>query len=219
MLVHGLASVRYVMSPLAQRIRAGGYQTTNWGYWSIFPGIPDQAAKLERVLDDLVRDARVERLHLVTHSMGSIMARHALSRGIPEKVRRWVMLGAPNRGSRVAKNLARGIGWFCPPLRDLSDDAGSFVSRMNLELPRFSEQLREAGVKVGVIAASHDHMVSLASARLGCEDDFLVARGMHTDILFRPAVHRQVLAFLRGGSFDHQRSFGAACPPTAARHS
>lgn len=205
-LVHGLASSRYVMSPLAWRLRRDGYRTKNWGYWSLTPGIAAQAAKLQQTLDKVVGDPDVQRLDLVTHSMGCILMRWVLSHGISPKVRRWVMLGPPNRGSSVARNLARGLGWICPPLRELSDDPQSFVNCMNRDLDVFTERMREAHVQVGIIAASHDHMVPRPSTRLGLEADFHVANGLHTDILFRQKVYLQVRAFLQNGVFDRNTS-------------
>ena len=190
------------MSPLAWRLRRDGYRTNNWGYWSLTPGIAAQAEKLQQVLEGVVQDPQVQRLDLVTHSMGCILMRWVLSRGISPKVRRWVMMGPPNRGSIVARNLARGLGWLCPPLRDLSDDPQSFVNRMNRDLDVFTKRLREAQVQVGIIAASHDHMVPLPSTRLGLEEDFIVANGLHTDILFRQKVYQQVRAFLQNGAFN-----------------
>ncbi len=101
------------------------------------------------------------------------------------------MLGSPQSRLHVARYLARGLSWLCPPLRDLSDEPTSLVNRMNTDLFPFSQRLREQGVQVGVIAASHDHMVPLDSARLGVEDDFLIAPGLHTDILWRAYVHHR----------------------------
>ena len=102
------------------------------------------------------------------------------------------MLGPPNSGSHVARRLANTLGRICPPLRELSDDAESYVSR--LEEP--------AEVELGVIAAESDRVVKLPSTFLQSQSDHIVLPGQHGTLPWRRDTCQQVAHFLRHGHFE-----------------
>jgi pimeloyl-ACP methyl ester carboxylesterase len=190
-LVHGLAASRLVMWPIAKHLARCGFQTINWGYPSIFGDVEQHAERLHRRLQSLEQDPAVGRIRLVTHSMGGIVARRVLLSERFSKLRNMVMLGPPNRGSRVSGIVARVLGWACKPLWQLSDAADSYVNR--LALPD--------GVEIGVIAAQHDRVLAVENSHLPNEADHLVVSSGHTSMLFRREVALQVEAFLRNGRF------------------
>jgi pimeloyl-ACP methyl ester carboxylesterase len=189
-LVHGLASNRTMLRPLEQSLRSRGYNTVNWGYPSIRSEIRSQSAALARELNR-VNDASSEPIHLVTHSMGSILARVALDAHHFDKLGRVVMLGPPHRGSRVARKLARVLGWLCRPLKQLSDHPSSFVN--SLAEPR--------GYEIGIIAASRDRVVRIEDTRLDAQTDHVIVNAGHTSMLFRQEVVALVDCFLQSGLF------------------
>lgn len=203
LLVHGLASNKYFMRPLEWRLRSDGYQPELWGYWSITGGIAVHAERMRQVLDRLEQDERITRFHLVTHSMGCILGRWIIARRPLLKLHRWIMLAPPNRGSHVARMLSSYLGFICQPLHELSDDTESLVNRLDHVAPGFDEVIRQGGVEIGVISAARDHVVPSYSTALAAAKDSIVMDGLHTDILFRRSVYRQILSFLRLGHFSH----------------
>lgn len=190
-LIHSLAAPRWVMSPLARSLRRKGYRVKNWGYPSIRRGVEAHAVRLRAFLAELA-ETSIGVCHLVTHSMGGIVARCALTPDPPADIGRVVMLAPPNHGSHVARSLTPYLGFVCQPLRELSDEPVSFVRK--LAEPR--------GFDVGIIAAASDHVVSLDSTHLECENDHIVLPGRHGLLPLRRDTARQVEAFLRDGRFD-----------------
>jgi triacylglycerol esterase/lipase EstA (alpha/beta hydrolase family) len=192
-LVHGLAANRIVMRPLANFIKSNGFATMNWGYPSIRRRIEDHSRELRHQFELLDEVNHIRRLHLVAHSMGGIIVRHMLADYQPTKLHRMVMLGPPNRGSRVASILARSLGLICKPLVQLSDSPDSFVN--SLPEPR--------NLEVGVVSASRDRVVSLESTQLSQQQDHVIVHSGHTSMLFRREVAESVLRFLHFGKFSH----------------
>ena len=197
-LVHGLAANSLVMAPLARTL--GGFygQVVNWGYSSLWSPIERHGQRLAALLKGL--EERVERVHLVTHSMGGIIARLALAEFQPQRLGRFVMVAPPNRGSHVASQLAPWLGRICPPLVQLADCADSLVCR--LPLPQVQE--------LGVIAAATDFLVREPSTRLGCETDHITLPGLHSSLLWRRETAEQVQHFLEHGRFRRAAVSAAA---------
>ena len=73
-LVHGLAGSRLDMWPIARRLHRSGFATQSWCYRSIGNDIETHA---QRLVNDLITtDSQIgeAKWHLVTHSMGGIIA-------------------------------------------------------------------------------------------------------------------------------------------------
>ena len=69
------------MSGLARRLRREGYDVANWGYRSTRGSVESHARTLESRFLKFTQQGRYFNIHLVTHSMGSILARTALANG------------------------------------------------------------------------------------------------------------------------------------------
>jgi pimeloyl-ACP methyl ester carboxylesterase len=188
-LVHGLAAKRLVMTVLRASLAKSYGEVVNWGYPSLWSPIERHGRELARLLRRL-DDGRCERIHLVTHSMGGIVARVALAEYQPGRLGRFVMIAPPNRGSYVATRFAPLLGQICPPIRQLADHEASFVR--SLPLP---------SCELGVIAAGTDWMVPEASTHLGCQRDHIVVPGLHSTVLWRRETAAQVRHFLEHGAF------------------
>jgi len=188
-LVHGLAANRLIMAPLARALGQFYGQVVNWGYSSLWSPLECHSQRLAALLKGL--EDKVERVHLVTHSMGGIITRLALTEFQPRRLGRLVMVAPPNRGSHVASRLAPWLGRICPPLVQLTDAADSLVCR--LPLPQVPE--------LGVIAAATDFLVREPSTRLGCETDHITLPGLHSSLLWRRETAEQVQHFLEHGRF------------------
>src|SRR5688572_6227784 len=116
-LVHGLAAHRVLMIPLARWLRPGFGQVINWGYPSLWSRLERHATKLAALLRKIDGENTHDRIHLVAHSMGAIVARVALAEYMPSRIGRFVMISPPNRGSRLASRCAPYLGGVCPPIR------------------------------------------------------------------------------------------------------
>ena len=197
-LVHGLAASRLMMKPIETHLRQCGFDTLNWGYPSIRGDIERHARRLSKTLQQLEQSPAINKICLVTHSMGGIVARTALLQTRLEKVSRLVMLGPPNHGSRVATVLAQGLGWLCKPLSQLSDTDDSFVN----QLPP------PGGIEIGIIAALFDRVVAIDSTHLSTELEHRVIPSGHNSMLFRRDVASDVANFLSRGRFAAQSSEG-----------
>ncbi len=134
-------------------------------------------------------------MHVVTHSMGAVVLRRALVDYHPAKLKRIVMLCPPNHGSFAARRLAKGMGWFSPSLRQITDSEDSYVNQLPGDIAIRYE--------VGIVIAAGDFVVAAESTLLNGVRDTVTLPGMHSGLLFRPETGRQTVHFLNNGMFDH----------------
>lgn len=194
-LVHGFFANAMMMSVLGRRLDGHGYLAKPWGYWNMRRSILEHAESFGRELARLDADNAIGTIHLVTHSMGGIIARAALDRFRPRKLGRFVMLAPPNRGSFVATATAGFLGGLLKPVAELSTAPDSLVN--SLGMPR--------DIDVGVIAASRDALVSPESTRPDVPHDHVTIPCLHSSLLFRRDAADLVAAFLATGSFPTPR--------------
>lgn len=190
-LLHGLGRTPASMKTLQERLERAGYDVRNRGYPSMRERIEDHGKQLRQFLSELDADPAVERIHIVGHSLGGIVARYALTMEVPAKMGRVVMLAPPNKGSASARKWAPILGKLIKPLEQLSDDPKSTVNRFGTP----------SGVEFGVIAAASDGKVDLKDTHLHGEADHWIVPGYHTFIMNRADVAEQVIHFLRNGRF------------------
>lgn len=184
-----------LLEPLRRALERQGFRAVNWRYRSLQGSIEAHAARLAAKATELDEDPSLKRLHFVGHSMGAIVARRALAIARPRKLGRVVLLAPPNRGARLADLALRFLGGRLVAATELCSHPDSYVNR----LPP------AADLDCGIIAASWDHAVSLASTYLPGQRDHLILRSLHTLPLHRhtPA---QVGHFLREGRFLRERA-------------
>ena len=77
-----------------------------------------------------------------------------------------------------------------PALQELKTDKTSTVNK--LPLPDYN---------VGVIAGKYDHKVPPTSAKLSDNSNFIIVPSAHTFIMNSRTVKKQILYFLKQGSF------------------
>jgi pimeloyl-ACP methyl ester carboxylesterase len=192
-LVHGFgANGVLIMSRMARRIARAGYNTVIWSYPSLRRTIERHGERFSKRLAALDADPRVARIHLVTHSMGSIVARCALRKSRPDKLGRLVMLAPPNLGSRIAAFWGPKLRWCVPVIDELAMRPDSFVS--GLPQPE--------GIEIGVIAASMDPVIGTGNTYLACQRDHIVLPATHTLLVFRRRSADEVIHFLLAGRFS-----------------
>lgn len=194
-LTHGFMANRWMLAPLALRLRRLGWRTRCWGYESWRTSVTVHAAAFAGMLRAADDDPDIDALHLVTHSMGCIIARAALDMFRPAKLGRFVMLAPPNRGSFVATAMARVVGRLLAPVSELTTHDGSLVN----SIPQPED------IEIGVIAAGRDALVSLDATRLDVPHEHSTLPCLHSSLLFRRDAARLVAAFLATGSFETER--------------
>jgi pimeloyl-ACP methyl ester carboxylesterase len=190
-LVHGFFANQYMLALLGHRLKRHGYLATPWGYRNMRRSILEHADAFSRELARLDADRAVDTIHLVTHSMGGIIARAALERFRPQKLGRFVMLAPPNRGSFVANAAVGVLGGLFKPVAELTTGPESLVNSLGMP----------TGIDIGVIAASRDALVSPESTRPDVPHDHVTLPCLHSSLLFRRDAADLVAAFLATGEF------------------
>lgn len=185
-LVHGFGAPRVVMWLLAKRLRACGFRVIPWNYASLFTKIDVHAAKLHSFL---ATQSAEPRIHIVAHSMGSIVTRAALARAPVPNLGRVVLLAPPNAGSPVARFASIFVGGLITPTRELADRPSSFVNRLR------SNDTTE----VGIIAARYDFLVPLKNTHLLHESMHVTLNATHNSLLFSRLTCQHIVSFLRLG--------------------
>lgn len=104
LLVHGMVDNRSIFTLLRLGLRRRGFGrvvTTN--YSPLTTDIRVEAARLAEQVEQLVRETGYERVHVVGHSMGGLIARYYVTRlGGDERVHTLVTLGTPHGGTYTA---------------------------------------------------------------------------------------------------------------------
>jgi len=200
LLVHGLWTNRAIMLYLARALAGQGFAPRAIGYFSALDDFEHNAARVARA----IAECPGERLHVVGHSLGGLVALRALARRPDPRVRRLVMLGSPIAdclgGRRMARMrfLAPLLGttrtlWSDMPPLDIPPgvEAGAIAGTRRFGLG--SVVLRLPGPSDGVVRVEETRHPRLA--------DHVVMPVAHSEMLVSRAVAMQVASFLRNGRF------------------
>jgi pimeloyl-ACP methyl ester carboxylesterase len=220
-LLHGLGRTARSMRPLARVAEARGWRVLNVAYPSRTAGV---ATLAEAVADAARAFAPEARLHFVTHSLGGILLRAAVWRGLVplDRIGRAVMLAPPNQGSELPEALgARPL--LGPLFRRVSGPAGAELGTgAGGVIGRLPPVEFELGVIAGcrslnplfsaLIDGPDDGKVAVARTAVGGMRDFLVVPHSHTFLMRAPAVITQVLHFLEHGTFARTAEPGVGRP-------
>ena len=196
------------MVPMQEALQAVGYRVQNLGYPSRSASIRELS---EQVFGEALTAARsngATRLHLVTHSLGGILARSYLAHHAVPELGHVVMLGPPNRGSEIVDRLGawKLFQWINGP-------AGGELGTTPASTPN---QLGPACFSLGVIAGSRsinwinsllipgvdDGKVSVERTRLPGMADHIVVPAAHPFLMRNRTAIRQTLYFLEHGRFE-----------------
>jgi alpha/beta hydrolase fold len=104
LLVHGLIDNRSVFTVLRRALRRRGFgQVRTVNYSPFTSDIRDASRVLGRYVEALCAQTGYERVHMIAHSMGGMIARYYVQRlGGDARVHTLVTLGSPHGGTRAA---------------------------------------------------------------------------------------------------------------------
>jgi pimeloyl-ACP methyl ester carboxylesterase len=158
--------------------------------------------------------ADVTEIHLVAHSLGNIVIRHYLHdttdpqsgrQGDP-RIRRLVMLGPPNQGSRMARLLKNSLLF-----RTVTGDSGQQLATgwnelsKKLATPQTEFAIISGGdespslVEQKIFGGPTDYTVSVAETQLPGAADSLVLPVVHGFMMYDEAVRDATLRFIEHG--------------------
>jgi pimeloyl-ACP methyl ester carboxylesterase len=205
-LLHGLGRTESAMLILENSLAGAGFEVHNIGYPSN-DATPDQlVAQVTAAIDDCCASSG-RTVHFVGHSLGGLLIRAYLARGLPENLGRVVLLGTPNHGSELA-DLEEGLPGTMVEL------AGPTAQMLGTGPDGFAASLPPPNFEVGVIAGTrdalvtnewlplpNDSMVSLESAKLPGMSDFRAYPVTHWGLRNNSRVAEATIHFLENGMF------------------
>jgi pimeloyl-ACP methyl ester carboxylesterase len=129
LLVHGLIDNRSVFSVMQRSLRRRGFaHVGTWNYSPLLTDVARGAADLGTHIERVCEQTGYDRLHVVGHSLGGLIARfHIQRQGGDCRVESLVTVGTPHHGSVLAHvgptPLIRQLRPGSPVLRELAEPA------------------------------------------------------------------------------------------------
>ena len=206
-LLHGIGRGASSMGRLERALRNAGYRTLNLDYPARRRDLSALAAHVQAASSRWTAGVD-DRVHLVTHSMGGLVARAFITRHRPGKLGRVVMLALPNQGSEIADLLER-----IPLYKRIYGPAGAQLTTRRSE--DLASVLGPVDYPLGVIAGDrsidplgwaflpkpNDGKVTVAHTKVDGMTDHITLPATHSLIMRNAAVIAACLVFLRDGRF------------------
>ncbi len=117
LLVHGILDNHAIFTVMERALRRRGFRTiTFYDYGLLTRDVPAAAEKLGDAVEKLAANTGYERVHVVGHSLGGLLARYYVQKlGGDRYVHTLVTMGTPHQGT----TMARALG-FAPLVRQLT---------------------------------------------------------------------------------------------------
>jgi triacylglycerol lipase len=135
-LVHGLVDNRSVFTVMRRALKRRGFaQVCTWNYSPWQRDVESAAATLGQHIERVCRETGHDRVHVVGHSLGGLVARYLVQRlGGDARVESLVTLGTPHAGSRWAHvlptPLVRQLRPGSPLMRELAEPVAGCRTRI-----------------------------------------------------------------------------------------
>ncbi len=205
LLVHGFLRSKDSFAGLDAALKEAGYEVYSVNYPSSGFDVDVFARQIQGLLDQATAD--FEEVSLVTHSMGGLVARRALSQDETPEVHGLVMIAPPNQGAVMADLL---LDWW--PSEHITGPAGK---QLTTKVEGFAKNAGAPKCSFGVIAGARgtedgwnplipgddDGVVGVESTRMEGMADFAVVEATHTVIMNDASTVKHVIRFLQEGSF------------------
>ena len=209
LLVHGLIDNRSIFTVMRRSLRRRGFaHVCSWNYSPLSSDIARCAADLGAHIERVCEQTGHERVHVVGHSLGGLIARYHVQRQSGDRrVESLVTLGTPHQGSRLAHVVPT------PMIRQLRP--GSPV------LQELAEPASDCPTPITAIYSDLDQMVIPTSSGR-CDHPDLAARNVlvrgvgHLSLPRHGAVVDEVAATLAGHRDDGRRPTTATAATAVA---
>ena len=206
-LLHGLNRNSRSMHKLAKALSDDGYYVCSIDYPSRYFAVKTLATKFVLPKIHGCINEKVEAVNFVTHSLGGIIIRQ-----LDEELKvfpsgKLVMLSPPNQGSEAVDRLSNTKAF-----QQMAGPAGNELGTSNESL---AQTLPAPSMPFGVIAARHsnspmsflipgddDGKVSIERMQLPEMADFIIVDSTHSFMMRNRETIRQVIYFLKQGSFE-----------------
>jgi triacylglycerol lipase len=121
LLVHGMIDNRAIFTVLTRRLRGHGFErVVTLNYSPVTNDIRAAAEGLSAQVEELVAKTGYERIHIVGHSLGGLIARYYVQcLGGDQRVHTLVTLGTPHHGTLAAHLVPVQLGRQLRPSSDL----------------------------------------------------------------------------------------------------
>lgn len=211
LLLHGLFRSRASMQALADYLaEQGEWTVVNIGYATTRRTVEEHATSLASIVQHL---EGVTEINFVAHSLGNLVVRRFLTEqmespaGVDPRIRRFVMLGPPNRGALLAE--ADGVNLAVRMV------AGPVGRQLAFEWDELATQLVVPTCEFGIVAGGLEHSVGWNPLLPGDDDgtlrvsetwlpgasDYAVLPVAHSFLMRHDEVQRYTLHFLETGRF------------------
>ena len=168
LLVHGIIDNHAIFTGMDRALRRRGFQTlATYDYGLFTQNIPRAAQRLGEAIEQLSAATGYERIHVIGHSLGGLIARYFVQRlGGDSRVHTLVTLGTPHQGTQLAwaaslLPLVRQLTPGSPVIRELAEPAQGCRTRFiaffsdidHLVVPGRNARIDHPDLKVQNIAA------------------------------------------------------------------
>jgi pimeloyl-ACP methyl ester carboxylesterase len=173
LLVHGLVDNRSIFTLLRRALHRRGFgRVLTLNYSPFTQDVRSAAARLERLVERTCAETGYERVHVVGHSLGGLVARYYVQRmGGDSRVHTLVTLGSPHSGTNAAyllpQRLVRQLRPGSELMQELAAPAAGCRTRFvaywsdldQLIVPKRSAKLEHADLQVrNVLLRGVGHM-------------------------------------------------------------
>jgi pimeloyl-ACP methyl ester carboxylesterase len=203
--VHGAVVNGEEMFPLRHRLRQLGYEVRQFKYQSMLKGMDPNVARLRKFIGETEGGT----VHVIGHSMGGILARHAFEQSPDPRPGRLIAIGSPFLDCWVGRRISRfhaGLGHYL-----VGRTVYDHISHPNDPVWRGA---RDFGVVagtypfgIGAVFRSHprpsDGVVLWDETRMEGIRDHVTFRLNHFGMLFSKRCCAQIARFLATGAFAH----------------
>jgi pimeloyl-ACP methyl ester carboxylesterase len=199
-LLHGIFRSAHSLRWFGGQLAEDGLLPIAMDYPSTQVTIPEAAGYLHQVISRL---DGIDEIHLVTHSMGGLVARAYLAEHSDPRLTRMVMIAPPNQGAELADLLRKNFvyrGVFGPSGQQLATDG--LVRTLPTPPFEFAVIAGARGTSTGwnrLIPGDDDGTVTVASTRLAGAADFATVPNIHTFLIGDPEVVGMTRRFLKEG--------------------